>query len=855
MDDYIHWLDLGNGEVEFRPVESPWTPDPSNWRLTIHMEDTQSLCRKTSGDSAAPVDLIDIRSPAFHMLSHLLYVLESPEHIIITSTSEGLEAVLNRLRLAFFVNHNSELECRSMQGYVIDEFRSCGTMFGLKNKLVLRPSNKSSDMPRRVVIPQGEIKFRLDGDFTSVSIKTGSAEHVHWYEYTIDNDLGRLSGNVSLQSRLYQCYLHALTSHCLPDPLLGHTGTEESLNMLQSAAFLSFQRLSKDDAMLLHCIGDLTPKGVSSLSEPTVRIKWKRLPILSQHYDFDPVVLSIFTHADAMETFYDEPVFFPNSYRAESIPIRIVSRSKMYYPQDLQSSRPSSIPKDDVYKSRDTVNKYSAEFVAYQTSWSIWNNRPCLPRKRKRRDLWDIMEAWRSLGPPSEERFSLHYSRYWLNFDPAKDWLRIYELCQNALNADPQDTRITLAFSLSAARFGDHGGGTNYASIIPLILIFATDTRFRGLTPPSQTRYDLSVGVHPDRASLVQLMSRCALPLKQTPAQMMEIQATANENDAQVERQREYKRCISEEVSMAAQSTMERWPKIWCDLPHQWFDTQRCKETVRAHLELISLKSKFRDHILLLQAILTHYSSRSPPRQRYVYSPKCRATQSKAKIPSLRDVLASRRISPRPPTNEEPPSVSVTSSIETTAAKPDPPSTTGAGKEGGLSSLIEELRQSEELLLQLYGEDLGRSYAAMVAKGESSLVQRSVPSKVPPHEALLHYHDLCSKQKDAVFSQLSEALGPSQKLENVLSLSGLWPRITPRSILRQLSRDCVHTLSDQWKRAITRYAVAFLKYQQSRRLVELSSKRWDEELLREMDTVCEDVTAACSPDWLLIQVK
>src|SRR6266702_3496431 len=38
VDDCVHWLDLGTGEVEFRPVESPWTPDPSNWRLTvIHM--------------------------------------------------------------------------------------------------------------------------------------------------------------------------------------------------------------------------------------------------------------------------------------------------------------------------------------------------------------------------------------------------------------------------------------------------------------------------------------------------------------------------------------------------------------------------------------------------------------------------------------------------------------------------------------------------------------------------------------------------------------------------------------------------------------------------------------------------
>ena len=62
-------------------------------------------------------------------------------------------------------------------------------------------------------------------------------------------------------------------------------------------------------------------------------------------------------------------------------------------------------------------------------------------------------------------------------------------------------------------------------------------------------------------------------------------------------------------------------------------------------------------------------------------------------------------------------------------------------------------------------------------------------------------------------------------------------------------------LDDQWKLAITRYAVAFLKYQQSQRLLELSSQDRHEEFLQEAKTPCEEVAAACSPDWLLIQVS
>ncbi|KAI9450186.1 hypothetical protein BJY52DRAFT_1126070 [Lactarius psammicola] len=846
VDDYVHWLDLGTGEVEFRSVESPWTPDPSNWRLTVHTDDTRSLFRKIPGGSAAPVDLIDIRSTSFRMISHLLSALDSSEHIIITRTNHALEASLSRLHLTFFVNQDSELECRSLPGYIIDKLQSCGTMFGLRNQLVLCSSHSSSEMPRRVIIPQGDIEFGLDGEFARVSIKSGTARHVYWHEYIIDTDLGRLTGNVGLHSKLYQCYLHAITSHCLPDPLLGHTGTEESLNMLKSAAFLSFQRLGNDDAMLLNFISNLTPSRAyyPPHLKSMVTVKWNDLPILSQHHDFHPAVLSILDHAHAMEALYDKPVDFEVPPQDASLLKRTVSRNKVYYPYDLQIlKRSSSIPKDTAYKSRDIADGRSAENAAYRMSWCVWNNRPYLSRKKtyKPLKLWDTMQSWKSLRP-AEKEISLRYSRYWLAFDAAKDWLRIYDICQEALNCDPQDSKVRLAFSLSAARFSG-----SYGNFIPLILIFATDTGLRGLTRPPPSHYELSDGTYPDHARLADLMSRFALPMKQTPVQTMEVRATgAGKKAAKKWRRLEYDKSISEIASKAARSTVERWPEMWCDLPRQWFDTQKCRASVEAHLRSISRNIDFRDHIHRLQAIVNRYGTGTAPKASHVFSPQFSAGPPKASSPSLREVLMSRANFPRPPTRERPSSGGAILSTVTIATESNPPST----REDVLSSLIQELRHSRESSLQLYGEDLNKSYGDLLGKRASPLVRRSVP----PQEALLQYRNLCSKEKDVIFSELSEVLGPSQKLEHVVSFSGLWPRITPRSILRELSRDRVHTLADHWKHAITRYAVAFLKYQQSQRLVELSLRHRDEELLQEAETACEDVAAACSPDWLLIQI-
>ncbi|KAH8992967.1 hypothetical protein EDB92DRAFT_1796839 [Lactarius akahatsu] len=849
VDDCVHWLDLRTGEVEFRSVGSPWISDPSNWRLSIPIfkDDLRFQFRKISGDSAAPVDLIDIRSATFQMISRLLSPLESPEHIIITRANRALEASLNRLHLAFFISEDSELECRNMPGYVIDERQSCGTMFGLRNQLVLRPRNGSSEVPRRVIIPQGDIEFGLDGDFATVSIKTGTVEHVPWHEYTIDTDLGRLTGNVSLHSKLYQCYLHALTSHCLPDPLLGHTGTEESLHMLHSASFLSFQRLSEDDAKLLDLISNLTPSRIyyPPHLRSMVTVNWNGLPVLSQHHDFHPAVSSILDYARAMEALYDEPrpaVDFNTRPRDASLLNRAASRNRLYYPYDLQNLRysSSSTPKDVAYKSRDVVNGGGAELAAYQTSWSVWNGRLCPSRAWNK--LWDAMQSWRSLGP-GETRISLRYSRYWLTFSAAKDWLGIYDSCQKALNGDPQDSRVRLAFSLSAASFS----GTSYANVIPLILIFATDTRFRDLTRPSPSHYDLSDGTYPDHARLVNLISQFALPLEETPAQTMEVRATGYKKVAK-ERRREYNNSIDEKASTAAQTVMGRWTKrrSGCNPPRQWFNTQGCREGVDAHLQSITQNIVLRDHIHRLQRVIDCYEITIPPNNPYVFSPRISAGSPKAISPSLREVLTSRASLLQSPTYEQCDSVIAVPSTVTIGAENKLPS----AQEDSLSCLIHEFRQSRESLLQLYGEDLSKSHSDLLRKAAPFSVHRGVPAQ----ETLRQYRDQCSKRKASLFSELSGTLAPSQKPENVVSISGLWPRITPRSILRELSRDRVSTLNDQWKHAITRYAIAFLKYQQSQRLLELSSRRRDEELLREAETVCEDVAAACAPDWLLIQI-
>jgi len=796
------------------------------------------------------MQLVDIRSKTFRVVSSMLLPLESPENIITSYTAQFLEISLPRLHISFFVNPNRELECRSMPGYVVDEIQSCGTMFGLRNKLILCPATNSTEdflLPRRIIIPQGEVSFGAKGDFTSVSINTHGEQHVRWHEYTIDTELGCLMSNTSLSSKLYQCYLHALTSHCLPDPLLGHTGTEEALYMLRSASCQSFQRLSGHETKLLELIGNLTPnrvyypRGLQSMA----LVKWNDLPALSQHHDFFGAVCTILDHARLLEALYDQPIAFDIHDRNASLLNRAASRNKSYYPSDLQTSERSSSVDDLEYRSRDVPESESAEHVAYRTSWSIWNAQPFLDRRLQTRKLWDIMCSWGSVGPASSE-VSLRYSRYWLKFDVARDWFVIYNLCRHAVNGNSRNSRIELSFCLSAAAYGK----SRFADIVPILIIFALDRRCGNLSPPPEHSYTLSDGVAPEHTHLEVLISKLASPVDSISVRFFE-EARASKK-AKKRRREEYNMAIKTKSSAVANSILRRWPDYSSvNFSEPWFDKSECLRCTKDYIQSISRNVQLRDHVLQLQRSILqdHVDASIPPAANipYLFSPRFITPHTKSISYSIRDVFLLRTTVPNPSVDGETfPFLGLNNPLS-------------AETEGGslpvcsdsLRILIDELRYSRQPLLQLYGKELDKSHREFMVHNASQSARGAIPS----HELLRLYHDECSRRKDKVFSEILAALAPSQNVEKANGIAGLWPRVTPRSLLRQLAQDHIVTLPGRWKVIITRYAVFLLKYQQSQRLLELSLRQKYEELLREIDSMRSNVLAESTPDWLLVQVR
>ncbi|KAF8550398.1 hypothetical protein OG21DRAFT_1514065 [Imleria badia] len=244
VEGHAHWLNLSTHIIEIRPLEKLWEKSFDNWMIN-HASRPYQVTRGREF-------LVDIRSPTWEMVSRRLECLDTPDNLVITSSpvdkayspSQRLSVTLPRYDLSFFVNDGGDLESRDFTDMVYDEDQCVGTLFGLVNKLVLRPKAQIEEdlFSKCMLVPDGILCLEQHVHQPRIMIKSlqdartvkGSRrpDNVPYHIYKIDDTLGCLTGSSSLRSRLYLAELHALTNNaCRPDPLTGRTGVEEAISL------------------------------------------------------------------------------------------------------------------------------------------------------------------------------------------------------------------------------------------------------------------------------------------------------------------------------------------------------------------------------------------------------------------------------------------------------------------------------------------------------------------------------------------------------------------------------------------------------------------------------------------------
>ncbi|KAK0337222.1 hypothetical protein LTR94_005529 [Friedmanniomyces endolithicus] len=319
VKEHVHWYGLDDGVVYFRPSEDLWNGScPRTWNLVLDPQSTKWRLIKDAGSQV----VLGLASDSSKAVSLILSPLaeEVSIHVISLSSStrtsgvgapalRELEIEIPGLQLGFILQAaQSKLRSKQFPKMIVARDQSVGTLLGLENKLLLRQNHG----PRLLLILHGPITYRhsIKSNHVSVTIhKAAPCSAGRFHTFCVDECLGRLTGNGSLQSKLFLAYLHSLTSYCLPDSLTSRTGTEQALSILRSAEVQSFDRLTEENVKVLHQMMALTPvRRHYPLNERVMQtVSWSSgLGFLAQHGGFRIEVESIFDQAQRSSMFYPD---------------------------------------------------------------------------------------------------------------------------------------------------------------------------------------------------------------------------------------------------------------------------------------------------------------------------------------------------------------------------------------------------------------------------------------------------------------------------------------------------------------------------------------------------------------------
>ncbi|QRV77956.1 kinase-like protein [Ceratobasidium sp. AG-Ba] len=850
--EYHHWMNIGTGVVEFRPLDKPWVSENDNWRLYYSSRSSSTMKMTTASGF---VSLLDRHSAEFGKIAAQIAPLESANYLhIARSDTDHLDVTveLPRMKLTFFVNGKMELESQNFRGQVIDKTQSSGTMFGLKDQLVLCAKSataRSLPQSRSVIIPYGAVQFSLRGNHTQVAIDRGSERYVNFYRYKIDTDLGYLANtSTSLTSRLFKIYLHALTSHCLPDPLIRRTGTEEALYELGEAATTSFDQIDEEQAQLLQLIGSLTPKRVyyPAHLKAMQTTTWAGLPSLAQHYAYCTAVNSVLERAHTLELF-NSLGFHTKPYEIKydhDLLMRATYRTRIYYPSDSAgrlSAAPDNAKVSDIwYEGKDHLSQGWTE-SGQRASWVSWlvNRAWNMPFKTSL-NLAAQFEKWHQVKGPDRD-LQITYTQEWLGFSLPSCLLSIYNACQDG---NSPEARYALSICLAAGIYG----GWLTPEFVPSLVAFAGNPQVRCLSPPTHPEYRLPDKYGPSVQRIMAIVSSHCRPIDASPA----AQIVKEKFEPKAKWRQRRKADYDANMSLLKPQLATHWTNCWpggvsapSDIYYSWFNVNGCIEQIQAYFDSClrnqELRSYLRDIEKALSSApitLTAVHSNMP---RALQKPQIRSPQSMscANLLSFDELVKSRAPCTLYDFSTIQPSVSIFST---------PGHITDTKR---LKGLLDELHEDRfQPLRRRYSSDLETSRVELV-----QTKSQEVLNQLPPLTDLKQNRGLARESLDSNYEIIVRWLGPRTELENVIAKCGIWPRLAPRLILGKLSLQARKSISVRYQTEISKYARSFIEYQRAQRLISLALEEKHEEFYKELKLAnVGSEKEANNPDWLLVQI-
>ncbi|KAG8924460.1 hypothetical protein FRC02_010410 [Tulasnella sp. 418] len=846
INDHTHWLNISDkeGEIEIRSIQLCWKSSPHNWRIQFSPHGSSSMSREDNNSDK--LELIDTRSRTMDMIATTLQPVENREYMVVTysSSSDRLHVSLPRFRLEFFLNlkdgMEAQLESVNMPGMVIDSNQSSGTMLGLRSQLLLRLKDSPQPSLRQVIIPYvPDPRFLISPSryHVIVTLDLGDQPTMRYFLYTVNSTLGRLDSDGTMLSKLYQIYLHAITSHCLPDPLTGCTGTEESLQGLRSAAMLSFQKLGEDECRMLKQISGLTP---SRTYYPThlkgmQTVTWSKHAIcpLAQHSDFYVLTRSIWEYATTLSwltEFRKDPQHVDSRETSDHLLQRAACRNALCYRHPVATSVLPSEQHDLLYqsRSRSTYTKEAEE--VFNTSAMIfnWEARLASPCG----DLFNALKHYGSISGPT--KISLSYSREWLEPTIQDIFLSAINACRTASKAN----RYQMVFGLSACAYAS----VDARPFIPIIFAFAVIPGLRVRPLPDWQIYDLLLGPGLNEEKLSETVRTCTMLYNASSAgtKKAKLQVVTGSQEPEV---RELVKILK-----------EQWP---CEKPviptssYEWTFSiyQLQREAASLFQSCLQNKALF-DYLQGVQEIINH------------------VRQPTLVLPTVPYTPPPVTVRPYPVFNN----ISFQQLLITRPAPiiPLPPSTPQNSTQLQQEEKTQDTRQLRELLLEFrkstclsprgttpvaiqeqYANDLEASLQSLESEGEIPSCRSSSGPQIATVALYQQHQHQCEMHLQVAYHLIRDSLSPSTRPDKALLTAGLWPCLSRKSLLGALSFGSGVAPTVEWRKTLNSFARAVLVFQRSCRLTKYLHARKLEDFYSEienrmMETENDDDDEQCS---------
>ncbi|KAM3509029.1 hypothetical protein MY10362_000818 [Beauveria mimosiformis] len=851
VSEYIHWYDRSSKTVEFRNKQDPWKQLADlNW-IMKRSEQGWVLERQKQHI------LLGMGSPTVQYLADLLKPIEVEAyiHAFFDKTTRQMTVELPRLQLDFFAEAGASKLCsRQFRGMYVDSDQGIGTLVGLESKLVLR--NESNR--RKVLIPDGEPTWSraLSANHIRVSIPHGKSKKVHAYE--VDDGLQRLVDNGSMQSKLVICYLHALTSHCLPDELTGKTGTEQALSILRLASLRSFDFLKKEDISKLKNIARLSPtrQYYPQYLQCMESIEWDtRLSFLSQDNALHSLVEEIF------EAARDTKVFYPgdsneltrlehvNAALGERCSIRAAS-----FQVDGFGGENHTTSQDAPYSSRDKTHHSGLSIKAFKIAKMLVRDGPNLVESVKPTlvsDLWSSLSsvACGSIGTLTVR--DICYDSQWLQDQSVllqQFWCQLHRLL---LTPSSLLNRFQVMMCLCTMGFST----TAKLQPIQCIAAFFKAPSLFNVEIPSASQYWLTEGCNVKPYEIEAIAKAQVVSFDESPEygwfknenetdnEYLERRRIAFENSqknavvAFVEHVHRQWICIKPEapsstsLHLSSSISMEKVLEIW----NKWYQNH-C-----FHQYLLDVKAKLESLTVMTACPLSESAT-----GRWALRP-----QMQKSLISVQAMFAfSAPSMPR---------------LENTELDVCQLSTTQISASPRLPLLLERLREiasSEHSSQRIYVEELERSLDALKKIEPTQTLK--IEGKELRDMLEKHRHN-CQVNVDRVRTALQTAITrglqiglyerPSGLTDNEWQIAATFmaPRTSSSILLGNLVRGHWGSLSEEWKDSLVLFGVTLTSLQRAERLLQAKSSS---DLVKELLNIGHtNWNPKDSPESLLLEIE